>query len=95
MLTLGNWLLIIGCVILGIIITISIGVECDNGVVPYLITAITSVIIIILIVVGIKWYNTHTASGARAVKDFQSEISNGIEREITITAKDGREIFYY
>ena len=95
MLTLGNWLLIIGCVILGIIITISVGVECDNGVVPYLITAITSAIIIILIVVGIKWYNTHTASGARAVKDFQSEISNGIEREITITAEDGREIFYY
>ena len=95
MLTLGNWLLIIGCVILGIIITISIGVECDNGVVPYLITAITSAIIIILIVVGIKWYNTHTASGVRAVKDFQSEFSNGIEREITITAEDGREIFYY
>ena len=95
MLTLGNWLLIIGCVILGIIITISIGVECDNGVVPYLITAITSAIIIILIVVGIKWYNTHTASGVRAVKDFQSELSNGIEREITITAEDGREIFYY
>lgn len=95
MLTLGNWLCIIGCVILGIIITISIGVECDNGVVPYLITAITSTIIIILIVIGIKWYNTHTASGVRAVKDFQSELSNGIEREITITAEDGREIFYY
>ena len=28
-------------------------------------------------------------------KDFQSELSNGIEREITITAEDGREIFYY
>ena len=95
MLTLGNWLCIIGCIILGIIITIVVGVDWDNGVVPYLITATISAIIIILIVVGIKWYNTHTASGARAVKDFQSEISNGIEREITITAEDGREIFYY
>ena len=95
MLTLGNWLLIIGCVILGIIITISIGAELDNGVAPYLITATISAIIIILIVIGIKWYNTHTASGVRAVKDFQSELSNGIEREITITAEDGREIFYY
>lgn len=95
MLTLGNWLLIIGCVILCIMMTIAVGVECDNGVVPYLITATISAIIIILIVIGIKWYNTHTASGARAVKDFQSEISNGIEREITITAEDGREIFYY
>lgn len=95
MLTLGNWLCIIGCIILGIIITIVVGIDWDNGVVPYLITATISAIIIILIVVGIKWYNTHTASGARAVKDFQSEISNGIEREITITAEDGREIFYY
>ena len=95
MLTLGNWLCIIGCIILGIIITIFIGADWDNGVVPYLITATISAIIIILIVIGIKWYNTHTASGARAVKDFQSEISNGIDREITITAEDGREIFYY
>ena len=95
MLTLGNWLCIIGCIILGIIITVGIGVECDNGVAPYLITAMISAIIIILIVIGVKWYNTNTASGVRAVKDFQSEISNGIEREITITAEDGREIFYY
>ena len=95
MLTLGNWLCIIGCIILGIIITVGIGVECDSGITPYLISAMISVIIIILIVVGIKWYNTHTASGVRAVKDFQSELSNGIEREITITAEDGREIFYY
>ena len=95
MLTLGNWLCIIGCIILGIIITVGIGVECDSGIAPYLISAMISVIIIILIVVGIKWYNTHTASGVRAVKDFQSELSNGIEREITITAEDGREIFYY
>ena len=95
MLTLGNWLCIIGCVILGIIITVGIGVECDSGIAPYLISAMISAIIIILIVIGIKWYNTHTASGVRAVKDFQSELSNGIEREITITAEDGREIFYY
>ena len=95
MLTLGNWLCIIGCIILGIIITVGIGVECDNGVAPYLITAMVSAIIIILIVIGVKWYNTNTASGVRAVKDFQSEISNGIDREITITAEDGREIFHY
>ena len=95
MLTFGNWICIICCIIFGILVTLYIGAELDNGVAPYLITATISAIIIILIVIGIKWYNTHTASGARAVKDFQSEISNGIEREITITAEDGREIFYY
>ena len=31
----------------------------------------------------------------RAYKDYQSNIDNGIEREITITAEDGREIFHY
>lgn len=95
MLTLGNWLVIIGCIIFGIIITIFIGADWDDGVVPYLITGTISAIIIILIVIGMKWYNTNTASGVRAVKDFQSEISNGIDREITITAEDGREIFHY
>lgn len=95
MLTFGNWICIICCIIFGILVTLYIGVEFDNGVAPYLITATISAIIIILIVIGIKWYNTHTASGVRAVKDFQSELSNGIEREITITAEDGREIFYY
>ena len=44
---------------------------------------------------GINWYNTSTASGIRAYKDYQSNMSNGIEREITITAEDGREIFHY
>ena len=95
MLTLGNWICIICCIIFGVLVTLYIGAELDNGVAPYLITATISTIIIILIVIGIKWYNTHTASGVRAVKDFQSELSNGIEREITITAEDGREIFYY
>ena len=95
MLTFGNWICIICCIIFGILVTLYIGAEFDNGVAPYIITATISAIIIILIVIGIKWYNTHTASGVRAVKDFQSELSNGIEREITITAEDGREIFYY
>lgn len=95
MLTFGNWICIICCIIFGILVTLYIGAEFDIGVAPYLITATISAIIIILIVIGIKWYNTHTASGVRAVKDFQSELSNGIEREITITAEDGREIFYY
>ena len=95
MLTFGNWICIICCIIFGILVTLYIGAEFDIGVAPYLITATISAIIIILIFIGIKWYNTHTASGVRAVKDFQSELSNGIEREITITAEDGREIFYY
>lgn len=43
----------------------------------------------------INWWNKSTASGIRNYKDYQSELENGIEREITITAEDGREIFHY
>lgn len=42
-----------------------------------------------------SWYNTNTANGIRLYKDHQSNLSNGIEREITIMAEDGRQIFYY
>ena len=44
---------------------------------------------------GIYWYNHNTASGIRNLKDWHSELENGIKREITITAEDGREIFHY
>ena len=41
------------------------------------------------------WSHTSTASGIRYMKDYRSELENGIDREITITAEDGREIFHY
>jgi hypothetical protein len=41
------------------------------------------------------WYYGNTAGGARALKDQKSALSNGLMREIVITAEDGREIFYY
>lgn len=48
-----------------------------------------------LILVGGYWYCNYTAGGVRAMKDQQSELNNGLMREITITAEDGREIFHY
>lgn len=57
--------------------------------------AIVDLIVCIVMILGFSWYNTSTASGIRSYKDWNSELSNGIEREITITAEDGREIFHY
>lgn len=61
--------------------------------------AIVSLIIGILITGGCMgytaWHHTSTASGIRYMKDYRSELENGIDREITITAEDGREIFHY
>ena len=97
-LTLSNiiGLAIIG--IVGIIITILIAVliACDEGNIAF---ALIPLALTIIIFVGTalfdNWANTSTASGIRRYKDYQSELSNGIEREITITAEDGREIFHY
>ena len=44
---------------------------------------------------GLKWYYGSTASGARALKDQQSNLNLGLNREITITTEDGREIYHY
>lgn len=68
---------------------------CTDSVALGVSSSIISIAIFIGAIFGINWYNTSTASGIRAYKDYQSNIDNGIEREITITAEDGREIFHY
>ena len=99
MLTLGNWIaLIITAVLIigfGIMITYGVGYNTKDYLIGWLITILATVIIVGGIALTIRWYNTSTASGVRAVKDWQSEINNGIDREITITAEDGRKIFHY
>lgn len=94
MFTLGNW---IAFVILFIFIgLIALGTGYVNDSVSAgVITGLVGLLILIVIICVTGWYNTNTASGIRAVKDYQSELSNGIDREITITAEDGREIFHY
>lgn len=69
--------------------------QVDRPVLCGVVSAIVSLILFCSTVFGVYLYNTNTASGARALKDNQSEISNGIDRSIKITAEDGREIFYY
>lgn len=89
----GQWVLLGLIAVGGIIITIGL-FACDTpvgGMGTLLIT-----LILIFGLVGIfRWHNTSTASGLRAVKDQQSELSNGLERSIVVTAEDGREIYRY
>ena len=42
-----------------------------------------------------SWWCHNTADGVRAMKDQQSNLNNGLNREITVVAEDGREIFHY
>lgn len=94
MFTIGNYVFLGFLAIVLIAISISIGV-CTDSVAFGISSGIISIAIFIGAIFGINWYNTSTASGIRAYKDYQSNMTNGIEREITITAEDGREIFHY
>lgn len=92
-LTIGNWVFF-GCIILAGIVMSIIAFYDDEVKVGTIIVLVT--IILAGGFLGIEnWIHTHTASGIRDYKDFQSELSNGLEREIIITAEDGREIFHY
>ena len=92
--TIGLWIVAIVVGILGIFFSFIIWVIDDNpggGILCILVT----VFVVLLIIGGGFWYCNNTAGGIRAMKDQQSELSNGLMREITISAEDGREIFHY
>lgn len=61
------------------------------AIIGLLITAL----VIVLLIVGGNWYFSNTANGVRALKEQQSNLNNGLNREITIIAADGREVFHY
>lgn len=44
---------------------------------------------------GTLWYYNNTASGSRALRDQQSELSNGYERTITVMEADGNVVYTY
>lgn len=93
LLTIGDWVLIaiLGLIGIGVAIFVYDGCSYKSMIIPLIIT-------LVICVVGVfvfNWYHGHTASGIRSYKDFESELSNGINREIVITAEDGREIFRF
>ena len=57
--------------------------------------ALATVMLTVLLGCCAFWWCNNTAAGARAMKDQHSNLSNGLNREITVVAEDGREIFYY
>ena len=82
--TIGFWIAAIVVGVVGIIFSIMAWCMDDNPGGSALCILIT--VLIVTIIIG---------GGIRAMKDQQSELSNGLMREITISAEDGREIFHY
>lgn len=58
-------------------------------------TILGAVLISILIACVGFWWCNNTADGARALKDQHSNFNNGLNREITVLAADGRVVFQY
>lgn len=74
------------------ITAIIVGIRTDN--IEILITGAVGTLISVLLTGFCIWFFNSTAAGARMEKDFKSGL-HGLDREITITAEDGREIYHY
>lgn len=91
--TVGMWVMFGIAIVIGLVIAALVWAsESTTG-------AIITILITAIVAGGIcwggHWYCGSTADGIRAMKDQQSNFDNGLNREITITAEDGRQIFYY
>lgn len=91
--TVGAIILLVMLTIFGGFAVVSAFMTLDSkcGIIALLVT----ILILLSCFFGFRWYYSSTASGMRAVKDQQSNLNNGLNREITITAEDGREIYHY
>lgn len=77
-----------------LIIAITFFIEFDN-LMSRIIDIIISAILIVGMFFGMKWYFSNTASGQRALVSQKSNLSNGIERTITIYTANGNVIAKY
>ena len=94
MFTIAQWVVLVFLLLIGLIISVVLLADKDTRIAGLAIV-FSTIIVTILLAIFLNWYNTSTASGIRGMKDFRSNLSNGIEREITITTEDGREVFHY
>ena len=92
-LTIGNWILLGFIALLGFGVAIACFADDEKGWGFALV--LLTLLICLGLMFGLSWWHNNTASGTRAMKDYRSNLSNGLNREITITAEDGREIFHY
>lgn len=94
MFTIAQWVILVFLLLIGIGISVVFLADKDTRIAGLAIV-FSTVVVTVLLAIFLNWYNTSTASGIRGMKDFRSDLSNGIEREITITTEDGREVFHY
>ena len=92
--TIEFWIVAIIIGAIGLAISFALGIV-DNNWRKCAVSVLVTVLVVTLIIISGFWVCNNTARGVRAMKDQQSNFNNGLMREITITAEDGREIFHY
>lgn len=93
--TLGDWVGIVLSFIGVAIIGVFISAYFEAGKKGVAIALLVSFIVAGLIAGGIALYNTHTESGKRALKSWESEISGGMNRVVHVYDMEGEEIATY
>ena len=85
--TIGAWVLVVILGIIGIGIAIFYFLEDEK---TYgLITILITIIVVGGLILGLSWFYNNTGSGLRAMKDQQSNLNNGINRDIKVIESDG------
>lgn len=92
--TIAGW---IGFAILAVVFliggaTVFISLETKMGKIAVL---IVTVVLILALLFGMRWYFQNTASGQRALIDSKSELNNGIDRTVTVYTANGEIIAQY
>lgn len=86
-------------IILGLVV-LTIGIAIAYGVASYrkhfsVIVIVVSVLLVVALFFGMRWYFNSTASGQRALLDQKSDFSNGVERVINVYTANGDKIATY
>ena len=67
----------------------------DEGSIAAAIAGVIVIVVATIICVAVAWWQLNTESGRRAYKDQQSNLSGGIEREVSVYDVNGNLIKQY
>ena len=93
-LTIGAWVVYILVVIFIMLCFVGFAV-CVNDTKGVIVGFILSIVVSIIILFGVNWWYSNTASGARAIKTQESNFSNGIKRRVEVYDATGNLIKEY
>lgn len=60
-----------------------------------MLTVLIAVAIVVLLLLGMRWYFGNTASGRRMLIDERSEFGQGLERVVTVYTAEGKILAQY